>query len=172
MKIVYRITEQDFTDAQALFVANERPLYRRYSRRIMPWLGVFIILLQAVVLVLAPEENTALAAMGLLLGAYLVFCGFAIRRYFKRLYQKDHRYKHDFTAEISEKGIDLTTPFSDSQMKWTTFVRFLELDRIFLVFVAEWNFLIFPKRVCTRRRGRFPGSPSEEHLKARVKNCE
>jgi hypothetical protein len=32
-------------------------------------------------------------------------------RYFRRAYQKDHRFKRDFTAEISDQGIHVVTPF-------------------------------------------------------------
>jgi hypothetical protein len=84
--------------------------------------------------------------IGFGVGVYLLYCGFAMRRYFRRLYREDHRFKYDFTAEISEEGIHVTTPFSDAHLKWVAFVRFLESDDIFMVFVAQWNFIIFPKR--------------------------
>jgi len=83
---------------------------------------------------------------GFLVGFYLLYCGFALRRYFRRSFRKDRRFQHEFTADISDEGIHIVTPFSDSQMKWTTFVRFLESDQIFMIFIAEWMFLVFPKR--------------------------
>ena len=83
---------------------------------------------------------------GFLVGFYLLYCGFALRRYFRRSFRKDRRFQHEFTAELSDEGIHIATPFSDSQMKWTTFVRFLESDKIFMIFIAEWMFLVFPKR--------------------------
>jgi predicted dithiol-disulfide oxidoreductase (DUF899 family) len=41
MKIIYRISEEDYMEARRLFMANERPLYRRTNRRLLPWIGVF-----------------------------------------------------------------------------------------------------------------------------------
>jgi hypothetical protein len=38
-------------------------------------------------------------------------CGLAMPRYFRRAYQKDHRFKHDFPAEIPDQGIHVVTPF-------------------------------------------------------------
>ena len=35
MKIVYRISEQDFMEARDLFIANEKPWYRKVSRRLL-----------------------------------------------------------------------------------------------------------------------------------------
>ncbi|MBZ5721443.1 MAG: YcxB family protein [Acidobacteriia bacterium] len=146
MKIAYRISEQDYMNAHDLFVANEKPLYRRFSRRLMPWLGAFVLALQAFFLIVEPHRDLVLVVVGCLVGLLLLYLGFALRRYFRRAYQKDHRYKHDFTAEISDEGIHVVTPFSDSQLKWNSFVRFLESANIFMVFVAEWNFIVFPKR--------------------------
>jgi hypothetical protein len=36
MKIVYRISEQDFMEARDLFIENEKPWYRKVSRRLLP----------------------------------------------------------------------------------------------------------------------------------------
>jgi hypothetical protein len=93
-----------------------------------------------------PHRDIGFTVIGFIVGFYLLDCGFALRRYFRRLYQKDHRYKHDFTAEISDQGIYIITPFSDAHMKWNSFVRYLESTDIFMVFIAQWNFIIVPKR--------------------------
>lgn len=146
VKIVYRISEEDYMGARDLFIANERPLYRRISRRLMPWVGACVLAVEIIYVIVVPRRDPAFAVFGFAIGIYLVYCGFALRRYFRRSYQKDHRYKHDFTAEISDAGVHITTPFSEGQLKWNGFVRFLESDTIFMVFIAEWNFLIFPKR--------------------------
>jgi hypothetical protein len=81
-----------------------------------------------------------------MIGAYFLYCGFALRRYFRRSYQKDRRFQHDFTADVSEEGVHFVTPNSDSRVKWGGSVRFLESDEIFMLFHAEWVFSIIPKR--------------------------
>jgi YcxB-like protein len=146
MKVVYRVTEQDFVNARDLFVANEKPWYRRYSRRLLPWVGAVVLVTQTLYLILVPHRDIGFTLIGFLAGFYLLYCGLALRFYFRRAYRKDHRFKHEFTAEISDDGVHIVTPFSDSLVKWSGFVRFLESNEIFMVFIAPWNFIVFPKR--------------------------
>ena len=101
---------------------------------------------QVVYLVVEPKRDIGFVVIGFLVGVYLLYCGLALPRYFRRAYQKDHRFKEDFTAEISEQGTHVVTGFSDAQMKWNSFVRFLESKDIFMVFIAQSNFIVFPKR--------------------------
>jgi hypothetical protein len=132
--------------AYDLFRANEKPLYRKFSRRLLPWIGALWLVMQLVYLVVVPDRDPVLTMVGFIIGLFLVYCGFALRRYFRRLYQKDQRFKHEFTAEISDEGIEIVTAFSESKMKWPSFVRSLESDEIFMLFLAQWRFLIFSKR--------------------------
>lgn len=145
MRIVYRVSEQDFADAHDLFAANE-PWYRRYSRRSLPWFGAFVLAAEVYYIMVVPHTQIGLVVMGLAVGFSLLYCGFALRHYFRRAYQKDHRFKHEFTADISDEGIHLVTPFSDGLVKWNGFVRSLESNNIFMLFVAQWNFIVLPKR--------------------------
>jgi hypothetical protein len=146
MKIVYRISEQDFMEARDLFIAYEKPWYRKISRLLLPWIGAGLLVLQVVYLAVVPHRDIGLVVIGFVVGFYLLYCGLALRRYFRRLYQKDHRFKDDFIAEISDQGIHFTTPFSEGLLKWNGFVRFLESKEIFMLFIAQWNFVVLPKR--------------------------
>jgi uncharacterized membrane protein len=146
MKIVYRISEQDYMNACHLFVANEKPVYRRFARRLIPWVGAFLLTTQLIYVIVMPHRDLGLAPIGFMVGLFFVYCGFALRRYFRRSYQKDQRFKHEFTAEISDEGVEIVTAFSESKMKWPSFVRFLESADTFMLFLAQWLFLVFPKR--------------------------
>jgi hypothetical protein len=145
VKIVYRVTEQDYMSAHRLFAKNEPPL-RRFSRHLMVWIGVLMIIAQTLYIVVEPRAGFGVGVAGVCLGVFGVYCGFALRRHFRRSYRNNHRFRHDFNAEISEEGIEVETSSSDSRMKWASFVRFLESDEIFMVFLAQWLFLVFPKR--------------------------
>jgi len=147
MKIAYRISEQDYMDAQSLYLANLRPRYRRFLRSLRPWVGALAVIINVAYIVLVPERNLALSVIGFLIGFYLIYCShFAIRRFVRRSYRNNPHYKHDFTADISESGVHVVTATDDSQSKWGSFVRFLESDRIFMLFYSELTFIIFPKR--------------------------
>jgi hypothetical protein len=145
MRIVYRITEQDYVNACDLFVANE-PVYRRLSRRLMPWIGGILLLIQIVYIVSVPDANRAAVGFGSAISVYFLYCSFALRRYFRRRFRKDRRFQHDFTTDILEDGIHVVTPTAESQMKWENFVRFLESSDIFMLFHSDLIFNILPKR--------------------------
>ena len=146
MTIVYRISEADYMDAHDLFAANERPWYRKVTRRALPLVGTFVLAMNAFYLIVDRHPDWVLVGLGFIIGLFLVYLGFVMRLYFRKSYRKDQRFKHDFTAEISDGGIDIVTPFANSQMKWNTFVRALESERIFMLFIAPWQFLVLPKR--------------------------
>jgi len=92
MKVVYRIAEQDYVGARDLFLANEKPWYRRISRRLMPWLGGLLLATQMAYVMVVTDANREMAAVASLIAIYFLYCGFAIRRYFRRSYQNDRRF--------------------------------------------------------------------------------
>jgi hypothetical protein len=81
-----------------------------------------------------------------LMGAYFVYCGFALKRLFRQRFRKDRRFQHDVTADISEEGVHVVTDFEDTHLKWSALLRFLESDRIFMFFHSELIFSVVPKR--------------------------
>jgi hypothetical protein len=113
---------------------------------LLPWFGGIMLLLQLGYLIVVPNPNPLVWGLGSLVGFYFVYCRFALRRYFVRRFRKDRRFLHDFTADISDEGIHTETFSEDSHAKWSAFVRFLESDKIFMLFHAEWIFIIIPKR--------------------------
>src|SRR5581483_5058694 len=92
MKITYRLTEPEYRDAYDLFAAHEPPL-RRASRQVLPVLGVLMILLALASLIKAPHENRGLAVITLLFGVYMVYCGFALKLYFRKLYRNGRGFQ-------------------------------------------------------------------------------
>jgi hypothetical protein len=143
MRISYRISEEDYLEAHNLFVASEK-WYSRWSRRMMPWQGGVLIAIGITSVILTHDR--LVPGFLCLIGAYCLYCSFALRRYFRKRYRTDQRFKHDFIAEISEEGIHVLTPSVESQMKWSSIVRYLESDQIFLLFHAALIFTIIPKR--------------------------
>jgi hypothetical protein len=146
MKIVYRISEDDFAEAFSLFVKGEK-WHRRLFRRVSPWMDSFVVIVGIVGAIVTRGEGLFLLLS--VIGIYFLYRDFALRRHFRARYKADQRYKHDFSSEISEDGIRVITPFEDSQMKWGSVVRYLESDKIFLLFHAALIFTIIPKRAFT-----------------------
>jgi hypothetical protein len=78
MKIVYRVSEQDFVDAYDLFAANE-PWYRRYSRRSLACFGACVLATEVYYLIEVPHWKIGLVLIGPAVGFSLLYCGFALR---------------------------------------------------------------------------------------------
>jgi hypothetical protein len=143
VRIAYRVSEKDSVDAYDLFAASGSG---RYSRRSLPWVGACGLGAEAYYLIVQPRRDIILIVAGFAVSVSLLFYRFGHRQWFRGVYRKDHRFKHEFTADISDEGIHIITPFSDSLVKWNAFVRYLEGKDIFTLCVSEGNFFIFPKR--------------------------
>ena len=98
------------------------------------------------ILVLSRGADPLIAVFFGLIGAYLLYCGFALRRLFRKLYRNDQRFKDEVTADISEDGVHVVTPSTDSKLIWAAIIRFLESEKIFMFFYAAWTFSVVPKR--------------------------
>jgi len=142
MKIVYRVTEEDFMEARDLLVKNEK-WSRRLSRRSMPWMGASIILSSIVIFAFGKDRFEAVPFA--LIGVYFLYCGLALRPFFKKLYRRDPRYRHEITADITEDRVHVVTSAADTRLKWDSIVRFLESDKIFMFFYSERSFSVVPK---------------------------
>lgn len=125
-----------------------KSLYRRISRRVLPWIGGCALVLGIVDMVAIPryEWDPGFLTLNFLVGFYFVYCAFAISLYARRSYRKDQRFQHDFVAEITNEGIDLTTASAEASMQWASIIRSLESDRLFVLFHAERIFNTIPKR--------------------------
>ena len=98
MKLIYRVTEDDFIEARQLVVANEKWI-RRIFRRINPWLGGFAVLLGIGVFVLTKEVvNLFISVFG---GFMLYATGLAPKWNLQKRYRNDRRFRNDITTEIS-----------------------------------------------------------------------
>ena len=54
---------------------------------------------QVFYLIVEPHRDIGRVVIGSAVGPYFLYCGLALRRYFRRAYQKDHRFKHEFTVD-------------------------------------------------------------------------
>jgi hypothetical protein len=143
MRIVYRVSEEDFIEAGKLRAPSGN-WYRRLSGRPKPWEGGFVLLIGITSLIFT--QDRLLPEFLCLMGIYFLYCSFAVPRYFRNQYRSDPSYRDDFTVDISEEGIQFVTVSVDVQMKWSSFVRYLESDKIFKLYHSAVIFNIIPKR--------------------------
>ena len=115
MRITYRVSREDYLDAMHLFFAKRRPRYKEVLRVLLPWMAGAIVLLEIISAIAVPHRDLITVVAGSLFGFYFVYCGFALPLHFRRAYKKNAMFQHDFSADISEDGIQLVTATLETQ---------------------------------------------------------
>jgi hypothetical protein len=64
----------------------------------------------------------------------------------RKTFNKDQRLHQEVTARISEEGIQFVTPNSDARAGWGLFTRYLESDKIFVLYQSNQIMNVIPKR--------------------------
>ena len=141
MKISYRITAETYVEAQKLHAAKGAPT----SLRILKFVFLpFFLLIGAITVVWG---SFAANSWGMLmLGIFWTVLSWIYPPWqWKRMYAKDRRFQGEYTADISEEGIRSEGPTSDGNVKWGFYTRFLESDKLFLLYQSPQLFNMVPK---------------------------
>jgi len=147
MKISYHITREDYIDAQKLHRSKSPSTFVRaivLAGKLLAGLGFLTLLILAAV-VRDPKVWSNLLPLAVLLVAWALVMLVWVPFNWRRSYAKDRRMQHEFTANISEDGIHLQSSDFDANLKWALYLRFLESDRIFLLYQTNRMFNLFPK---------------------------
>lgn len=146
MKITYHITRDDFIAAQKLHRAKGPSAAARAWRlvaKLVAWVLLLGLLAWAVIINDRKvwSDLTPLFVLWAVWAAIWVWIPFNWRR----CYAKDRRLQNEFAADISDHGIHWKSEFIDSSVEWGLFRRFLESDRVFLLYQTDRLFNMFPK---------------------------
>jgi len=147
MKISYCITREDYVDAQKLHRSKSPRAFVRaivLAGKVLAGLG-FLTLLVLAVVVRDPKLWSSLAPLIVLLVAWALVMLVLVPFSWRRSFANDRRLQNEFTANISEEGIHLQSSDFDANLKWALYLRFLESDRIFLLYQTNRMFNLFPK---------------------------
>lgn len=141
MKISYRITAEIYVEAQKLHAAKGAPISQRILKFVFP---PFFLLIGAITVV---WRSFAANSWGMLM--FGVFWAVLLWIYppwqWNRMYAKDRRFQEEYTADISEEGIRFEGATSDGNLKWAHYTRFLESEKLFLLYQSAQLFNMFPK---------------------------
>jgi hypothetical protein len=105
----------------------------------------FLTLLVLAAVVRDPKLWSNLAPLIVLLVAWTFVMLVLVPLNWRRCCAKDPRLQQEITADIPEDGIHLESPVFDANLKWGMFFRFLESDRVFLLYQTNRMFNPFPK---------------------------
>jgi hypothetical protein len=147
MKITYHISREDFIDAQILHRAKGPSTVVRAIRLGAKVVAVTIFLILLAWAVISGDRGLwpSLAPLFILGVVWALIFWVWAPFYWRRCYAKDRRLQNGFTADISESGIHWKSEFIDSSVEWGLFLRFLESDRVFLLYQTGRLFNMFPK---------------------------
>lgn len=147
MKISYHITREDYIDAQKLHRSKSPRAFVRaivLAGKVLAGLG-FLTLVVLAAVVRDPKVWSNLLPLAVLLVAWALVMLVLVPFNWRRSYAKDRRLQHEFAANISEDGIHLQSEDFDANLKRALYLRFLESDRIFLLYQTNRMFNLFPK---------------------------
>jgi hypothetical protein len=147
MNISFRITREGFIAAQTLHRSKGPSTFVRAIRLTAQVLvgAAFLILIVLAAVVRDPKVLSNFVPLIVLLVAWALVMLVWVPFNWRRSYAKDRRMQHEFAADISEAGIHLQSEDFDANLKWALYLRFLESDRIFLLYQTNRMFNLFPK---------------------------
>jgi len=140
-KVEYQLAFDEYLEAQCAYVKTSRFGYYGF------WsLGILGITVGTVGIILLPGMKAGYGAF--LLGAYFVLSVTLFHRYrVGRIWEKEPSIRDPLVAEITEADLYVISPHEDGRAKWSAFSRFLETERLFLLFRQRSTFNVIPKRV-------------------------
>jgi hypothetical protein len=138
---VFRLTEAEFLDAQRLNFARGK------GRTTDLLLRASAVLPLAVAVVAGVLGQLVLAlVMVVLAGLLAAYRWMLVPRSWRKLYREDSRWAHEIQIAPSEGGIRLDSPITHADVSWDAFERYVESDRMVLLYQAEGGVNILPKR--------------------------
>jgi uncharacterized membrane protein len=143
LAFTYHITQDDFVAAQR---AHQR---RNLFGKIQFGLGVFLfalfVLMALFSIIFTPRVWMNYTLPLILAAAYLYLYYFAHRI----AYRKNANLFSDIAVDVSPEGVHIVTPHSESTVPWSRYERWIESEKVFLLYVGQRTFNIIPKRVLT-----------------------
>ena len=114
-------------------------------------LGIVILLLFALVFALKWSISRQLGKMDYFFpgcAIYMILYYFAFVPYrVKKIFKQNKFYQHEDEMEIDEDGIHSKSDLGQSRLPWDHFLKWKENKKLILLYPAETQFLIFPKKL-------------------------
>ena len=141
--IIATLEEQDYLNAQRL--------HRRWSKR--KSIIIISLVILVIVLCLALWCQGALPIAGGIIGGLIggTFAG-AITRYVyipwkaRRVFRQQKSLQREYTMSWNADGIQTKSKNGENSSSWSDFIRWKESENLFLLYISDIQFYMFPKR--------------------------
>lgn len=153
MEIRYTILPDDYAEANKLMLLNTT-FGRKFNYYVYFWIlpivSVVLLLLALLILVKQGRQGFGAALPLLFLGVVWLLCAFSFKRRVRRSYRMQKLGK-ERVASFSPSGV--SSSHFDGEVSgryaWTAIDKYLETERLFVLFPNQMQFIPIPKRVMT-----------------------
>jgi hypothetical protein len=148
MEISFQLTEDDYRQGYKAF--RRRKVFSLWATRI-GWVLLFLTLAEALffsVFGWVRSFPTLLLFWGMV--AFLTHgLWYAPRYAARKMIKGSPSASLPHTAEMSEDGLYVRTSVGESRIKWSLFIGWVEVERVFALFPSPLTFIPIPKRAMT-----------------------
>jgi YcxB-like protein len=146
LTVKFTPTVDEFLDGQRVYNRFLATSLVRFNYRFYVPVGVFAVSVAAVCLIL--RLDVGIAFFLLILGGYLISKPTIFwPRKMKKEFAQYPDHKSDKVMEFSEEQIIVQTSHGKSEIAWERFIRFVETDKLFVLYAPPRFLLTVPKRV-------------------------
>jgi hypothetical protein len=145
MHVDYEISEKDYLDGQRLAIKNSSVRMIRWTRFVLPSLGVLV----AVLLIYGILTQGFSVSMlpGMAFSLFLLLTPFLTRRKQKTLYARSNALHGRLTLDVDDSGMQFGGPITSGKVAWAYFGKFFEDERTFVLYQKNQAiFHMVPKR--------------------------
>ena len=167
MTIDFQFTLDDYRDA---FRAHFRKGASSFSRLLLKAaiVGGCLLIGMGVFLVAMGERRPNVWLVPALLGAVWLWIGIGgtYKRAAKAQFEKNPALRQPRRVEFSSQGIKTDAGVASSDVSWKAYLRYVESDKVFLLYTSPGCFAIIPKRVLQPGQAEELGQLFRSHIGA------
>ena len=141
MEFTINLTWQDYMEAN-LLLSN--------SKKSVRWIIIFIVVITTIIgireIVKTGEFNSIIVFPIVFIPAFYLERKIFFPKRVKKIYQQQKSLQVPTTVIISENEIKLNNELGNEVIPWTNFIKWMENDKVLLLFHSDIVFNFFPKR--------------------------
>ena len=151
MEISYQLTEDDYRQGYKAF--RRRKTSSLWFNRIAYACFLLVLLAALFESIIGPDRSFANLALLWGLAAFWGYCLWYAPRYASRkMIRGSPTASLPHTMDISEEGLHSRTSAGECRLTWNSFIGWLEVDRVFVLFPSPLSFFPIPKRAMSREQ--------------------
>jgi hypothetical protein len=143
MKISYKLTQEEFLEGQRAYCSRLASKFVRFNYRFA--IPVAVVLVVEGIAVFALRLNSIIGAISMGWGLWMLLSRAILWPI--RMKKEFAQYPDmDLSMEFAEEGMAAQTSFGKSELLWSRMTRFIETEKVFVLFAPPRFVYTVPKR--------------------------